>query len=157
MYKAVFNQSNVSKYYKDDDLLFTIKRKRLILGIRNLCSAYNGIDDLIYKFYSSEFTFLYWKLEILSQKLDKKIFLKKVNKKYDLLVDDNIISLKFSNNPFKSIIGKIYLNGNEFAEIEKKETDSKTNFIFIFKKHTELEYYALILFSMYSVGITDSI
>ncbi|PZQ88019.1 MAG: hypothetical protein DI548_05220 [Flavobacterium johnsoniae] len=156
MYKAVFFQSNESKYYCDNNLLFTVKRKRLFLGIRNICSAYSD-SDLIYRFYSSEFTFLYWKLKILTQKLNKRIELKKNGNTYDLILDGKILSLKFTNNPFKRKIGKIFLNGNYICEIEKNEKNSNTYFNFTFSEETKLEYYALILFSMHSVGITDSV
>lgn len=156
MYKVVFFQSNKSEYYRDNELLFTVKRKRLVFGIRNICSAYIN-TDLIYSFYSSEFTFLYWNLEILTQKLDKKICLEKGKYKYDLIVDEKRLSLKFTNNPFKKIIGKIYLDNDCICEIEKIEKDSKTYFNFDFNKDTGVEYYALVLFSMYSIGITDSV
>lgn len=156
MYRAVFSQSDESKYYCDNNLLFTIKRKRLLLGIRNVCKAYKN-NDLIYSFYSSEFTFLYWKLKILTQKLNKKIDLKKNGNTYDLALDEKILSLKFTNNPFKRKIGKIYLDGNCICEIEKKEENSNTYFDFTFSEETELECYTLILFSMHSVGITDSV
>lgn len=155
MYKAVFFQDK-SEYYCNNELLFTVKRKRLFLGIRNICKAYIN-NDLIYSFYSSEFTFLYWKLNILTQNLAKKICLKKEKNNYSLVLNKKNLSLKFTSNPFKKMIGKIYLEGDCICEIEKEEKNSKTYFNFIFSEKAELEYYALILFSMYSVGITDSL
>lgn len=156
MYKAIFSQSNKSEYYRDNELLFTVKRKRLFLGIRNVCTAYNN-NDLIYSFYSSEFTFLYWKLKILTQKLNKRIYLKKNRNTYNLVLNEKTLSLKFTNNPFKKKVGNIYLDENCICEIEKEEKNSNTYFNFTFSEETKLEYYALILFSMHSVGITDSI
>ena len=155
MYKAVFFQDK-SEYYCDDELLFTVKRKRLLLGIRNICKAYIN-NDLIFSFYSSEFTFLYWKLNILTQKLAKKISLKKDKNSYSLVLDQRSLTLKFTSNPFKKMIARIYLEGICICEIEKEEKNSKTYFNFIFSEKAELEYYALVLFSMYSVGITDSV
>lgn len=156
MYKAIFSQSNKSEYYNDNVLLFTVERERLLLGIRNICNIYDR-NDLIFSFYSSEFTFLYWKLKILTQKLEKKIYLKKKNNNYELVLNGKRISLKFTNNPFKKTIGKIYLDDNHICDIKKEETNSKTYFNFNFYKETGVEYYVLILFSMYSVGITDSV
>lgn len=156
MYRAVFFQSNKSEYYRENELLFTVTRNRLILGIRNICKAYVD-NDLIFSFYSSEFTFLYWKLKILTQKLDKKIYVEKEKDRYHLIIETKRLSLKFTNNPFRKAIGKIYLDNECICEIEKIEKDSKTYFNFNFNKDAECEYYALILFSMYSVGITDSV
>lgn len=156
MYKVVFFQNNKSEYYKDDLLLFTVKRKRLFFGIRNICSAYNE-NGLIYSFYSSEFSFLFWNLKFLTQKLKKQICLKKEGNTYVLVLDKKVLSLKFTSNPFKKKIGKIYIDGNCICEIEKEEKNSNTYFNFAFSESTELEYYALILFSMHSVGITDSV
>lgn len=156
MYKAIFHQNNQSEYYCGDELLFIVKRKRLLLGIRNLCNMYLN-DDLICKFYSSEFTFLYWKLKILFQKFDKEVILEKKGFKYNLIIDNKRISLIFTNNPFKKTIGKIFLDEKCIGEIEKYEEKSKTYFSFNFFENSGLEYYILVLFSMNSIGITDSI
>jgi len=156
MYKAIFHASNQSEYYFNDELLFTVKRKRLLLGIRNQCSIYKG-DDLICEFYSSEFTFLYWELKILHQKFDKEINLKKNGSNYNLVVGEKSISIKFSSNPFKNTIGKVFIDEECIGEIEKSEKKSDTYFDFSFYNSIGLEYYILVLFSMNSVGITDSI
>nr|WP_199001719.1 hypothetical protein [Flavobacterium sp. ASV13] len=156
MYRAIFHPSNQSEYYFNSELLFTVKRRRLLLGIRNQCSIYKG-DDLICEFYSSEFTFLYWELKILQQKFDKEVILNKRNSSYDLVVDNKTISIKFTNNPFKKIIGNVFIDGESIGEIEKSEKKSNTYFDFNFYDYSGLEYYILVLFSMYSVGITDSV
>lgn len=156
MYRAIFHPSNKSEYYYNDELLFTVKRKRLLLGIRNQCSIYKN-DELICQFYSSEFTFLYWELQVLYQKFEKVISLKKNGTDYDLLVGLKSISIKLSSNPFQNTIGKIFIEGIPVGEIEKSEKKSNTYFDFNFYNLTEMEYYVLVLFAMYSVGITDSI
>ena len=154
MYKAIFFNDD-SEYYNDYDLLFTVKRKRLILGIINICNVYRK-EELIFSFYTSEFTFLYWKVRILYQKLGKTISLEKQKSNYNLIVDGKSLSLKFSSNPFKKNIGKLYLNENYIGEIQKDEKNYKTFFYFNFEENTGLEFYILILFSIYSVGIIDS-
>lgn len=156
MYRAVFHPSNQSEYYFDGQSLFKVKRKRLLLGIRSHCIIYNE-DNSICEFYSSEFTFLYWELKILYQKFDKEINLKKNGFNYSLLVDMKSISIKFSSNPFKKNIGEIFVDEKLIGEIEKSEKKSNTYFDFNFYNQSGLEYYILILFSMNSVGITDSI
>ncbi|MCP2025390.1 hypothetical protein L1276_000530 [Flavobacterium sp. HSC-32F16] len=155
MYRAIFHPSNQSEYYFKGELLFTVKRKRLWLGTRNRCSIYKG-DEIICEFYSSEFIFLYWKLKILYQKFDKIINLKNNGSYYNLIVDNKSISIKFASNPFKKVIGKMFIDGKCVVEIEKSEKKSDTYFDFNFYDSNGLEYYILVLFSMYSIGITDS-
>lgn len=154
MYKALFF-NDVSEYYKDDDLLFRVKRNRLLFGLRNICNVYRD-KELIFSFYTSEFTFLYWKMRILSQKLEKTIVLKKHKLSYNLIVEGKSLSLKFTSNPFKKNMGKLYLDENYIGKIQKHEKNSKTFFHFNFEENTGLEFYILILFSIHSVGITDS-
>lgn len=154
MYKAIFFNDD-SEYYNDNDLIFTVKRKRLFLSIRNICNIYRK-EELIFSFYTSEFTFLYWKVRILFQKLEKTIKLEKQQSNYNLIVEGKNLSLKFSSNPFKKKIGKLFLNENYIGEIQEDEKNSKTFFYFNFEGNTELEFYFLILFSIHSVGITDS-
>ncbi|MFH6944040.1 hypothetical protein [Flavobacterium sp. FlaQc-50] len=155
MYRTIFHPSNQSEYYRDNQLLFKVKRKRLLLGIRNQCTIYKN-DDLVCEFYSSEFMFLYWELQILQQKFDKEITLKKKGSNYNLMVDMKSISIKFTSNPFQKMIGKIFIDEECVGEIKKNEKKSETHFDFDFYNFTGLEYYILVLFSMYSVGITDS-
>lgn len=154
MYKALFFKDS-SEYYNNKELLFTVKRRRLFLGIRNVCTVYRN-DELIFKFYTSEFTVLFWKVEILAQKLAKKVSVRKEKGIYNLIVDGKNLSLKFTDSPFKKTIGRTYLDGNDIGEIQKEERNSKTYFYFSFDEATGLEFYILILFSIYSVGITDS-
>ncbi|RKS26197.1 hypothetical protein CLV94_1254 [Flavobacterium endophyticum] len=154
MYKTVFFKNN-SEYYATDLLLFTVKRKRLLLGIRSICNVYKK-EKLIFSFYTSEFTILYWKVKILSQSLEKTVIIKKQRLNYNLIVDGKSLSLKFANNPFKKTIGKLYLDENYIGKIQWDEKDSKTFFYFSFEENTGLEFYFLILFSIHSVGITDS-
>ncbi|WP_343626801.1 hypothetical protein [Flavobacterium lindanitolerans] len=156
MHKVVFLSNINSEYYHNDELLYIVKRRILYLGFKSICDIYKD-GEMIYTFQSSDFTVLFWKLKILFQKLEKKVILKKVGYKYNLIVDNHSIFIKFTNNPFKKVIGKIFLNENCIGEIEKYEKNSKTYFNFEFRQQSGLEYYALILFSMYSVGITDTV
>jgi hypothetical protein len=91
------------------------------------------------------------------QNLEKQISLKKDDGRYHLFVDKNSFSIKFTNNPFKNIVGRIYSDDECIGEIEKSEQNSKTYFLFKFYENATYEFYILILFSMCSVGITDSI
>jgi hypothetical protein len=156
MDKAVFLSNTNSEYYRNNELLFIMKRKIRFLGFKSICNIYKN-DEIICSFQSSDFTFLFWKLKILIQKFEKKILLKKVRFRYNLIVDNQNIYIKFTNNPFKKIIGKVFLNGNCICEIEKSEKNSKTYFNFNFHEKSELEYYVLILFSMCSVEIVDTV
>ena len=153
MYKAVFSSGNSDdKYFRGNELLFTVKTKQLFIGSKSRCSIFKN-DNLIFSFSETVFTRLFWKLNILTQNLDKKVFLEKVKRKYVLVVDGRNIFLKFTNNPFTKRLSEIYLDGNLIGEINKKYDKSGTNFIFDFYENAELEYYVLILFTMYSVGI----
>jgi hypothetical protein len=153
MYKAVF-PSGISddKYFRDNELLFIVKTKQSVFGVNSKCKIYKD-ENLIFSFYETVFTRLFWKLTILTQDLDKKVILEKTNRKYVLIVDDRKIFLKFTNNPFTNRLSKIYLDGNLIGEINKKYDKKGTNFLFDFYENAELEYYVLILFTMYSVGI----
>lgn len=155
MYKAIFRQGNTSEYFNEDELLFIVKRKFLFF-IKETCTVYRNKDKIL-KFTSSEFMFFYWKINILEQKLDKFIYLKKIRGRYNLIINDKRIFIKFANNPLKKVIGTVYYNDECIGEIEKHEANSKTNFLFIFNENIDIEFYVLILFSMCSVGITDSI
>ena len=151
MYKTNFISHNIAEYYNNEKLLFLSKRRRLFLGIGSITSIFHK-DELIFSFYDFDCTILYQKLKILFQNLSEKVFLEKVKLNYVLVVNNKKISLKFSNNPFKKKIGKIYIDKLCVCEIEK----FKTFFNFNFLENAELEYYCIILFSMYSVGITKS-
>ena len=153
MYKAVFPSGfSDDKYFKDNELLFTVNTKHSIFGINSICNIFKN-GNLIFSFSETVFTRIFWKLTILNQNLDKKILLKKVNRKYVLMVESRNIFLKFTNNPFTKKLSKIYLDGVLIGEINKKYDKAGTNFHFDFYENAELEYYVLILFTMYSVGI----
>src|SRR5690606_24172701 len=98
MYKVVFNSSDLSDYFHNEKLLFSVKRKRLLLGIRSINNVFEN-NELIFSFCTSEFTFLYWKIRILDQNLEKEIKIEKVNKSYVMIVDGKEISMKLTNNP----------------------------------------------------------
>jgi len=155
MYKAVFNSTDSSDYYHNDKLLFSVRRKRLMLGFRSINNVFDN-NKLILSFYTSEFTSLYWKVRILSQSLGKRIEIEKENRAYVLIVDNKKISIKFTKNPFKKKIGLIYIDEINVGNIERRSENSKDCFIFNFIDNSTLEFYILILFSIYSVGITDN-
>jgi hypothetical protein len=152
-YKAVFSQKNTSQYYKDDELLFKTITKVSFSNLSSITSIYDK-DVLIFSFSETVFTILFWRLKILTQKLDKKIHIEKIKLRYTLLVDNKRISLRFTKNPFSYKIGKVYLNENCVGEINKTYSKSNTSFNFTFYEETGVEYYFLILFSMSSIGIT---
>lgn len=152
-YRAIFPSGNLDdKYFKDSELLFTVKTKLSFLGVKSICHIFKD-ENLILSFSETVFTRLFWKLNILTQNLDKKVFLEKLKRRYILIVDDRKIYLKFTRNPFTKKLSEIYLDGNLIGEVNKKYDKFGTNFIFDFYESTELEYYVLILFTMYSVGI----
>jgi hypothetical protein len=152
-YRAIFPSGNSDdKYFKDSELLFTVKTKLSFLGVKSICQIFKN-ENLIFSFSEKVFTRLFWELNILTQNLDKKVFIEKVNGKYVLIVDNRRIFLKFTNNPFTKKLSKIYLDGSLIGEINKKYDKSGTHFLFNFYENADLEYYVLILFTMYSVGI----
>ena len=73
MYKAVF-PSGISddKYFRDNELLFIVKTKQSVFGVNSKCKIYKD-ENLIFSFYETVFTRLFWKLTILTQDLDKKL------------------------------------------------------------------------------------
>jgi hypothetical protein len=152
MYKAFFPTSNFSEYFEDDKLLFIVKRKRFFFGFKSICNIYKE-NKLIFSFYSSLFN----NIKILSQKLSQEVFIEKGKSSFFLIVNQHKIHLKFNSNPFGKRVCKIYKDDNLLGYIERKTKNSKIYFNFNFNQDSGLEYYALILFSMSSVGITDSI
>jgi hypothetical protein len=154
MYQAIFINDYTSEYYGDNELLFIVKRKKITF-IREKCDMYKD-NDLIFSFYQTPFMIFDWKLEILVQRLEKNISLKRVNGRYYLLVDNNSLTIKFTNNPLKKTVGKIYCNQECIGEIKRNVKENAMYFLFTFYENAVNEYYVLILFSMFSVGITDS-
>jgi len=154
IYKAIFTQEGTSDYFENDELLFTAKTKVHFLNLSSITYLYDNNDISIFAFSEFAFTALFWKLKILNQKLEKKVLIKKKKLEYVLIVDTQVLSLKFTKNPFSYLIANMYLDEKLIGEIRKEYKNSCTIFNFNFSHEFGMEYYFLILFSMSSTGIT---
>jgi hypothetical protein len=157
MYKAYYHSNEESTFYKNDTLLFKVKRKRVYFGLRSICEILNKSNDVILSFYSSELSFFYNELKITKQNLPNKLFLIKNKNKFNLILGKNMFELKYNRNPFSNKVCEIFIDNNLACVVEKKIVNFKFNFNFRFHQETDLEYYVLIYFAMSSVGITDGI
>ena len=152
MNRAIFLNSRESNYYLNDEFIFNVKRKVFWLGLKGVCEISES-EKLLEFNYSR---LVYEKIELLSENLKNKIFLKKDGFKYCLIVDGNKLSIKYNRNPFSRKICRILFNENFVCEIRTKTIDSKTNYIFDFQSAFNYEYETMIFFAISNVGIEDS-
>lgn len=151
-YKAYF-EGNISKYYADSNLLFSVESKVPLHNLSSECKIYNE-RGVIFSFYILQFL-ITWRLKILSQNLDKEVKIEVGKLDYDLIVENKKIHLNFTSNPFSKKICEIYVNKVYFGEITKEFKDAKYYFMFNFNQTANLEFYVLILFSMHSIILTS--
>src|SRR5690606_17100772 len=157
MYRVLFLSNSDSEYYKNNTLLFKVKRKKVCFGFKSYCEILNENNEVILGFLSSEFSFLYNELKIINHNLCKDLILIKNKNRYNAIIGNNIFDMQYNRNPFSKYVAKILINNNLMCIVERKILNFKFNFYFNFQYETNLETYVLIYFAMCSVGISDDI
>lgn len=158
IYKARFLKNGISEYYCNNKLLFSVLRREwFYYGFGSNCTVY--INDIhVLNFYYFNFMGLIYKIQILNQNLDNELKLIKYGFNYKLIIGKKKLSLKLTGNPFRKKIGEIFVDdkSNCIIIMDAVCINIDVDFNFV-EDDSDLNFYSLILFSIISVGITDSV
>ncbi len=152
IYKAHYSEGKFgSKFYRGSELLFTVKSETSLFDLK-IKQLFFHKGDLIFSFLQNKFK-LWWGLglTILTQNLEKEIFIEEVCGDYNFIIGTKKLSLKWSYNPFSKSICEMYLDGKLIGKTIREIKNWETFYIFYFNENAELEYYFLILFYMDSL------